>query len=208
MAILTLKASDNFMFYLFLHPNLFLQMRYLLQIAFIILFVFSANSQNELLIDSLELRMEFEQNPSEKIKLLKSLSLKLKYQDIEKSINYAREALQIATKIDDKPSIIGIDDFVDEPKPAVRLFQNYPNPFSRETTIEFILNEPSHLTLEIFNLQGQKVKTLLSGNLPAGNHQIKWDGTNALGNKSAKGIYTYRLSADGFTRTYKMFYTR
>ncbi len=106
------------------------------------------------------------------------------------------------------PLIIGIDDVIDEPKPAVTLSQNYPNPFSRETTIKFSLNEPMPVTLEIFNLQGQKVKTLVSGNLPAGNHQIKWNGTNALGNKSVKGIYTYRLSTDGFTRTFKMFYTR
>jgi len=81
-------------------------MKYLLQIVFIFLFVLSANTQNKLLIDSLELRVEFEKNPIEKIKLLKSLSLKLKYRDTEKSIIYTKEALQIATEIDDKPSII------------------------------------------------------------------------------------------------------
>ncbi len=69
------------------------------------LFLFQwGNAQS--VIDSLELRLEFEQKPSEKIKLLKSLSLKLRFQDIKKSISYAQEALQIATEIDDKLSII------------------------------------------------------------------------------------------------------
>ena len=81
-------------------------MRYLLQIVFVFVFMLSAYSQNEFLIDSLELRIEFEQNPSEKIKLLKSLSLQLRYQDIEKSISYAQEALQVATEINEMPSII------------------------------------------------------------------------------------------------------
>ncbi len=44
--------------------------------------------------------------------------------------------------------------------------------------------------------------------MQAGNHYVIWDGTDTFGNKSAKGIYTYRLSADGFTKTYKIFYTR
>ena len=103
------RQFHDFTYFYIFPPNLVLALlRYLLQVVFTFLFILSAYSQNTLLIDSLELRMEFEQNPSEKIKLLKSLSLKLKYRDTEKSISYAREALQIATEIDDKSSIINL----------------------------------------------------------------------------------------------------
>ena len=74
------------------------------------------------------------------------------------------------------------------------LGQNYPNPFSPSTTIEFTLREPSHVEIKIFNILGQKVYTLVKRNLPKGKHRVVWDGRNDKGEKVASGVYFYRIS--------------
>ncbi len=84
------------------------------------------------------------------------------------------------------------------------LAQNYPNPFNPTTTIDFTLANESDVTLDIFNLNGQKVITLLDKSLPAGKHSATWSGKNIYGQQSATGIYFYRLTADEFIETRKM----
>jgi hypothetical protein len=84
------------------------------------------------------------------------------------------------------------------------LSQNYPNPFNPSTNIRFNLPTSGHVTLEIFNILGQKVKTLVDENLSAGYQQIIWDGTDQSGNKVASGIYFYRLLTKDFSQTKKM----
>ncbi len=87
---------------------------------------------------------------------------------------------------------------------AFDLGQNYPNPFNPVTTIRFSLPRSERVVLEIFNLMGQKVRTLLDNTLTAGNHQITWDGTDRSGRKVASGIYLYRLKSGDDIRTRKM----
>ncbi len=87
---------------------------------------------------------------------------------------------------------------------AFELAQNYPNPFNPGTTIHFQLPEPVSLQLEIFNLQGQHVRTLLTGDLPAGSHRIHWDATDDRGEPVTTGIYFYRLQTAKFARVRKM----
>ncbi|RMG29254.1 MAG: hypothetical protein D6732_17785, partial [Methanobacteriota archaeon] len=58
-----------------------------------------------------------------------------------------------------------------------QLLPNYPNPFNPVTTIEFSLPHAARITLHVYDIAGRKVKTLVNGNLPAGNHTVKWDGT-------------------------------
>jgi len=73
------------------------------------------------------------------------------------------------------------------------LYDNLPNPVLNNTTFEFSLKEPSHVTLSVYNLKGQLVATLLDEELdPSASHYIEWDGT-ANGNKLANGIYFYKL---------------
>jgi len=87
---------------------------------------------------------------------------------------------------------------------AYELHQNIPNPFNPETRISFSLPEQTYVNLDIFNILGQKVNTLASGEYPAGNHSVTWDGKNRSGENVSTGIYFYRLSTENFTQTRRM----
>jgi len=76
------------------------------------------------------------------------------------------------------------------------LDQNYPNPFNPATTIGFALPKRSHVTLTLLNTLGQQVGQLINGEVDAGYHEVKLDGTNL-----ASGVYIYRLQAGSFVRT-------
>jgi hypothetical protein len=73
------------------------------------------------------------------------------------------------------------------------LDQNYPNPFNPVTNINFSLKEDSSVTLEIFNIKGQKVSKLVDDHLDAGHHRVVWEGRNDQNQPVASGIYFYRL---------------
>jgi hypothetical protein len=84
------------------------------------------------------------------------------------------------------------------------LHQNYPNPFNPQTIIEYSLNFPSDVSLEIFNVKGQLVKTLVDGHREKGFHRVLWDGENDKGGKTSSGIYFYRLKAKDYVEVKKM----
>jgi hypothetical protein len=71
----------------------------------------------------------------------------------------------------------------------------YPNPFNPATRIHFELPQASHVELEVFSASGERVATLLRQTLPAGGHDVLWEGTNTSGQPVASGAYYYRLSA-------------
>jgi hypothetical protein len=74
------------------------------------------------------------------------------------------------------------------------LFQNYPNPFNPETTIAYELAQVGHVQFTIYNLLGQRVRTLVDGWMPAGNHSVSWDGRGERGAMGvASGVYVYEL---------------
>ncbi|MFA7331001.1 MAG: FlgD immunoglobulin-like domain containing protein [Candidatus Delongbacteria bacterium] len=82
---------------------------------------------------------------------------------------------------------------------------NTPNPFNPVTTLRFVLPEVLPVSLEVYNINGQLVRTLLSGQtLPWGPHQLLWDGTNNQGKQVASGVYIYRLSTPGFQQARTM----
>ncbi len=84
------------------------------------------------------------------------------------------------------------------------LNQNYPNPFNPVTTIKFALPSPQHVTLTVFNILGQTVKTIVDDDLQAGQYVRTWDGDDYQGRPVASGIYFYRLDAGEFSRCRKM----
>ena len=81
------------------------------------------------------------------------------------------------------------------------LAQNFPNPFNASTTIAFQLAFASQVELAVYNISGQRVRTLVSGSLPAGHHRLQWDGRNDRGEPVASGAYLYQLSAGDFVAT-------
>jgi len=87
-----------------------------------------------------------------------------------------------------------------EPLPLTfALGQNYPNPFNPHTTISFSLPKGTDVKLEVFNLAGQKVATLLDEYLAAGTHQYRWDGSDVC-----SGVYFYRIKTNTHTASKKM----
>ena len=79
------------------------------------------------------------------------------------------------------------------------LDQNYPNPFNPTTSISFALPEAGRVTIEIFNVLGQKVENLADGQFGAGYHSVQWDAT-----RHSSGVYFYRLTTDEFIESKKM----
>ena len=81
---------------------------------------------------------------------------------------------------------------------------NYPNPFNPTTTIKYNVPESGNVTVEIYNVLGQKVRTLVSTIQRAGENSIIWDGTNNNGDVVASGVYFYKLTVGGRMITKKM----
>jgi hypothetical protein len=84
------------------------------------------------------------------------------------------------------------------------LTQNYPNPFNPTTTIQFSLPVQSKVQLDVYNLLGQKVRTLRNEEMDAGTYSVEWNGTNDGGAKVASGVYFYKLETSQFVDTKKM----
>lgn len=89
-----------------------------------------------------------------------------------------------------------------------KVSQNYPNPFNPETVIEYHLPRRSQITLMIFNVLGQRVRTLVDREEPAGSYVVTWDGDDKDGEPSASGVYLYRLQAGSYSETKKMLLLR
>ena len=86
----------------------------------------------------------------------------------------------------------------------IGLGQNYPNPFNPSTILPYQLAATSPVRLEVFNVLGQRVATLVDEEQSAGAYRARWDGTDALGRAAASGVYFYRLTVAGVHQTGKM----
>jgi len=90
------------------------------------------------------------------------------------------------------------------PVAATELKNNFPNPFNPETTIAYSVKEASPVTIEIYNVKGQLVKTLVNEAKEAGNHSVVWKGTDNNGRSVSSGIYYYKMIAGKYSSTKKM----
>lgn len=98
--------------------------------------------------------------------------------------------------MDDKSSIID------------RELSATPNPFNVETLIRYVLSKETTIELAVFNILGEKVKTLVNANQKPGTYSIHWDGKDENGKRVASGIYLYRLKTGNFTNTKKLLILR
>ena len=85
-----------------------------------------------------------------------------------------------------------------------KLYQNYPNPFNPFTIIRFDLPEPAYIKLQVFNLKGQLVKTLVKEDMNAGEQNVCWYGKNENNKPVSSGVYFYEIEAGKFSQTRKM----
>ena len=106
------------------------------------------------------------------------------------------EQIQIITSVEEEKSEINLNDF--------HIFQNYPNPFNPSTTIRFSLNHKAFVSLKIYNVNGELIKTLVEDNKDTGTHSTVWDGQNEVGIMQSSGVYFYKLASEGFSRINKM----
>ncbi len=84
------------------------------------------------------------------------------------------------------------------------LFENYPNPFNPETTLKYQLAHSSDVKIDVYNILGKKVRTLVDGKKAAGSYSIQWDGTNDQGMKVSSGVYFCKMRTQTFNKTSKM----
>lgn len=91
---------------------------------------------------------------------------------------------------------------------SYKLAQNYPNPFNPTTQISYAIPRASHVTLEVFNLLGQKVATLVNTDQAPNQYTVTWNGKDALGQPVSSGMYFYKLNAGHITKVRKMLLVR
>ena len=84
------------------------------------------------------------------------------------------------------------------------LSQNYPNPFNPETAIEYSVPSRANVSIEVFNVLGQNVKSLVDKNHSAGVYRVIWDGKNKVGENVSSGVYLYKLTTDDYSETKTM----
>jgi hypothetical protein len=127
--------------------------------------------------------------------------------------NVTFKATDIKSAVDSEVVQITVTDFndvreihgSDEARPSqFSLSQNYPNPFNPITNFQFTLPKSVHVKIEIFNIVGQKVKTLMDQDMKPGVYQADWDGKDESGNPVSTGVYFYKVQAGDFSDMKKM----
>jgi hypothetical protein len=88
------------------------------------------------------------------------------------------------------------------------LFQNYPNPFNPSTSVKFQVPKTSDVTIKVYDMLGQEVRTLFTGEVLRGNYTVEWDGLNDAGQQMSSGSYIYRMIAGEFMQAKKMVYVK
>jgi len=100
--------------------------------------------------------------------------------------------------------ITGVENSFEKLPKSFTVYQNYPNPFNPETVIEYQLPEDGHVSLQIYNLRGQKIRVLVDEQKKAGYHKICWDGKDTFGKEVSSGMYLYTIEVDDFRVTKKI----
>ena len=91
---------------------------------------------------------------------------------------------------------------------SFELYQNFPNPFNPETVIQFDVAKRTEMNISVYNLLGQRVKTLLNKNMETGTYTLKWNGRDDTGSMLPSGMYFYELKSPLFTSVKKLVLVR
>ena len=106
-----------------------------------------------------------------------------------------------------QPEILQVDAPAVTPR-QYALHQNVPNPFNPATSIRYDLPEAAHVTIAVYNLLGQQVRTLVMSHQEEGSYQVAWDGKDTKGREAGSGVYFAKRNAGGFTQLMKMLLLR
>ena len=106
--------------------------------------------------------------------------------------------------VQNENSATGINDSRSNSPQSIELRQNFPNPFNSQTVISFQLPIAQHVRLDVIDVHGRIVNTLLNAYSEQGAHQVIWNGTDFTGDEVASGLYLYRLETAGFCETIKL----
>ena len=111
--------------------------------------------------------------------------------------------------------IIGSTQFAEEQRKSISLvpldfvlYQNYPNPFNPKTKISYQLGKRTHVVLEIFNIMGRKIRTLVDNTQRSGSHTVTWRGLDGTDRLVSGGVYLYRIRTETFTSVKKLIFIR
>jgi hypothetical protein len=109
--------------------------------------------------------------------------------------------------------LVGSSDYVETKKQVtlpdeLQFLPNYPNPFSDQTTLEYVLPEPSSVRLTVYDVLGRQVRVLVDEQQKAGRHIVRWNGRDESGHRMASGVYLARLVVGGTTKVRKMTFVR
>jgi hypothetical protein len=96
------------------------------------------------------------------------------------------------------------DEGIKGPPEDYQLLSNYPNPFNARTTISFVLPEAVNARIDIYNIAGQRIRTLTNSYREAGEYSVAWDSRDNYGNEVATGVYFFRLDAGDLQKSQKM----
>ena len=137
--------------------------------------------------------------------------VELSKNEYDKAIDHYKKAWQHAQKatkkaaesVTDNNESISLDNTTNMPIDFT-LSQNYPNPFNPSTVIKYALPEASFVTLKIYNMLGQEIKTLVSGDKSAGVYNVQWNGKDNYGSPVASGTYIYRIVTGNYAQSNKM----
>ena len=119
------------------------------------------------------------------------------------SLAFDDVSLKLLYDVDSISSEVQNYNLGDEPVPFL-LGQNFPNPFNNQTVIPYIIPVVGKYNLHIYNLNGQRVRTLLEGEQKAGRYAVNWDGKDNSGKILASGIYIYQLNSEITSITRKL----
>jgi parallel beta-helix repeat protein len=131
-----------------------------------------------------------------------SLTFRLKDENSSPSLSILRFQ---ANEVDLTATAVSNEDVALNVPEEFKLYQNYPNPFNPSTTIGFdVPNGKTQVRLEIYNILGQRVKTLVNDVYTAGRYKVSWDGTNNVGGRVSTGVYIYRIQAGDIVQSKKL----
>ena len=140
-----------------------------------------------------------------------AFSARARYFNFFEGTTYWDEFSMTAVPSSTSGAVVGVSD---EPElisglpQSAELLKNYPNPFNPSTTIVYGVPKSGSVKLDVFNMLGQRVRTLVDTQHSAGTYEIKWDGTNESGRIVSGGIYFYRLRTGDLSLTKKMLFLK